>query len=1582
MPSRCQPWCPSPQGGAFERLVWISQWAISWFRVDDSEVEKKKERNKDKDDKLNGGSTLDPYASDDEDNLRRIATSFESKYGTPKKKCRRLEDYTELGTGYDESDSFIDNTDAYDEVVPEDQTPELDGFYINKGHLILKRVDGRSSSDHSDSEESEGPQNIKSHKRPLSSESESGSSESSDDSDDSDDSEDSEEDDDEEEADTEIPKETKSNPKEVKEEKSNGHGSIPASKKPKLLDTSSKKVKNKAICGVFLKKAVSEREHNEKRLKHDMFEMASTEKRVSNNISVKTQSEKHCNLESDVKPISTIDAAIEAVARGEDSKESGIAESKSHSGSSDESGSDENGKVNGQSNGAMRVAPPLPSDLPPNVMSVISALKEVAVKNSSLNKNNFFTSEINALLLKFEKFLRFVPREKKAGIYEHLEFYLPCRKETLIKRGKALLIEGVEKGYKEPLLRLKIGITNLMPNAMERYQSMCRKYESLESSADPTDASKPADKTKTPRRRFPWTDELKDVFVRAVRKRKVYFGTVKQKDEVWEDHLREFLKNELVPMWEPGWMKLASLLDIISKISPDLLQFKPPSMNSDDLKKNLVCPTKKPAIKVKQSCDDMKVETSAKKMSSSPINISGNSKPLQSVNHQQAFINTQQVSSSEVGVKHEVPVNSSRTASSVSLMQSSIFPSSNQTNALDLLGNEIAETLRTSLANSLVSVTPVQSSSSHLSQSNIHSSISSRKSLGSSVDIINLKTNGIDSSIEVVPKKRSPAAPSATQSGQHNPSVVQPLNMDLQFLPKSQSASISIASPTQTTQQLPYHSSTSHNQIKVSSVSAINLKLSGPQSQAQSHPSSNKPNMAQPPSTKANMAPPSSKANMTQPQFNKSNMTQPPLSKANMTLPPPSKATMSQTPLNMTNMPQPPSSKSNLAQLPINKTNLAQPPSSKANISGKSSMPQPTSCKTSMSQPPSSKASLSQPLKSNNHLMSGHQGTGSFSGQSVISHGLEPTSLVVSSSLTITPVRPSSSNAYYQPAKTQGHSTIQSSISSIVSHGNPNVRSEVIVTPSSSSSMPHIKSTNANFSVSSAGSVSSSSSYTSPLSSVNNFSPSYSGSVNNFTNSRGGGGGNAYQNTHVTGGNGFSSSLSSSDTSVRTHRTVANDASISRNHSADKSVYSQSSRNQVPDKAPHMWSAPGPLDVSRSPSSSPISVKAVTPSPEKAMVSRKDRILQETRERPGNDPMMPTLSGPYRNSITTSDASNTARNLSQAKASSQSLPWDDELFILEDFLKMSSQSSSTPQNTHKVSTATMDSYKHPLSVLESQRCDNIPNKSPLLDPPRPKNLTVPTPSDQQRANVVMHTPYAHNSSKSSSLGFMQHPRDQPRSNAIISNHVARDLSRPSSTKSSSNPDSQRANVVMATPHFQESLRASSLKDEMNDILAGIPTQMISRTDHYTITNSMAAHNAKRKSISEISDQDSDVAIGSTTSMRSDPKNLASQEESRQKAHDLAMRGILMSRTNCDDNYSDDAWGAAPVKKTGSNKSSNDISDQRLGGMGPLSSPLSMTGLDDMGLGLPSHLLGYQNDYQRHLYGSSSKTTGPNDNRPL
>ncbi|CAG2056773.1 unnamed protein product [Timema podura] len=108
----------------------------------------RKQKNKDNN-QVNG---LDPLAEDDDEHLKQIARQFEQKYGASgaKKKHGRLEDYVDLGAGYDESDPFIDNTDAYDEVVPEEMTTAHGGFYINCGALEFKEVEEQSDPDDDD----------------------------------------------------------------------------------------------------------------------------------------------------------------------------------------------------------------------------------------------------------------------------------------------------------------------------------------------------------------------------------------------------------------------------------------------------------------------------------------------------------------------------------------------------------------------------------------------------------------------------------------------------------------------------------------------------------------------------------------------------------------------------------------------------------------------------------------------------------------------------------------------------------------------------------------------------------------------------------------------------------------------------------------------------------------------------------------------------------------------------------------------------------------------------------------------------------------------------------------------------------------------------------------------------------------------------------------------------------------------------------------------------------------------------------------------------------------------------------------
>ena len=90
---------------------------------------------------------LDPYDSDDGDKMKALAASFEEKYAEKPKskkmgklggKKRKIHEYDDLGEGYDESDPFIDNSECFDEVVPQEITTAHGGFYINTGALEFK----------------------------------------------------------------------------------------------------------------------------------------------------------------------------------------------------------------------------------------------------------------------------------------------------------------------------------------------------------------------------------------------------------------------------------------------------------------------------------------------------------------------------------------------------------------------------------------------------------------------------------------------------------------------------------------------------------------------------------------------------------------------------------------------------------------------------------------------------------------------------------------------------------------------------------------------------------------------------------------------------------------------------------------------------------------------------------------------------------------------------------------------------------------------------------------------------------------------------------------------------------------------------------------------------------------------------------------------------------------------------------------------------------------------------------------------------------------------------------------------------
>ncbi|XP_052903167.1 ubinuclein-1 isoform X2 [Anopheles moucheti] len=108
------------------------------------EQKRLKKAQKKQNDRTTNGFLSDP---DIDVEVERISQELERKYGMGteyaskgKAACPSKLDYYDRGAGYDEEDSFIDNSEAYDELIPQEVETVGGGFYINSGQLEFKQL--------------------------------------------------------------------------------------------------------------------------------------------------------------------------------------------------------------------------------------------------------------------------------------------------------------------------------------------------------------------------------------------------------------------------------------------------------------------------------------------------------------------------------------------------------------------------------------------------------------------------------------------------------------------------------------------------------------------------------------------------------------------------------------------------------------------------------------------------------------------------------------------------------------------------------------------------------------------------------------------------------------------------------------------------------------------------------------------------------------------------------------------------------------------------------------------------------------------------------------------------------------------------------------------------------------------------------------------------------------------------------------------------------------------------------------------------------------------------------------------------
>ncbi|KAK1887074.1 Ubinuclein-2 [Dissostichus eleginoides] len=457
------------------------------------------------------------------DEVVALSGELEKKYADKPKNNDRIQDLIDIGYGYDDEDSFIDNTEPYDEFVPASLTTKFGGFYINSGVLHFRHT-----------------------------------------------------------SETEDLKAREKTPKSSKKRKVNDGQDKPKKKRcrEEAEETISFQSSTLSVTSMLKK---FQREKEKERQKMDkvkprrsvitMFPadagggggLGLTDPLLSligsTNEHTLIQAVNAMDFDIDLDSLLDVsEAASSTKMTPPPSTETQLFSPKTEM---------------TQSEARPQVLPPInvqlkPQGTSPRLEDSIRKLTVVAKTSEGESKLKFFTPEINSMLLDIELQCREQGVQLRSKVYTHLSSFLPCSRDTLLKRVKKLFLAHTEEcsDVENRMQKLKEAVCRAMPEQIASFNENCQVYEQARTSkaaeekeskhkenVGPEDnMEEKGGKRGGPKKLFKWNEEIRECLCHVLTVKMERYKRQKRSQEL-EEYLKTFLDNEVKLLWPKGWMQ-------------------------------------------------------------------------------------------------------------------------------------------------------------------------------------------------------------------------------------------------------------------------------------------------------------------------------------------------------------------------------------------------------------------------------------------------------------------------------------------------------------------------------------------------------------------------------------------------------------------------------------------------------------------------------------------------------------------------------------------------------------------------------------------------------------------------------------------------------------------------------------------------------------------------------------------------------------------------------------------------------------------------------------------------------------------